>query len=850
MSVPPAIDLQGLLAEDRWIRRLARRLAGDGESAEDLVQDAWVAALDARSGGPRRLRPWLRGIMRNLWVDRQRTGAARADRERIVARDEALEPASELVAELELRKRVAEALLALEEPYRTALYLRFFKDRSLAVIARGQGVGVTTVHERIQQGLARLRARLDREHGGRRAWSVGLLSLARPAGWWTAASEAVAMAGGLKLAASVLVIGGGVAWWWAEHGRGPERAPLAPAPIAVESTGPGPGELVPVEMRDGRAAIGERATAPAPPAGAAALTPEPALVHGRVVDPHGFPVSNVAVGWAGTPADAASTRSGPDGSFAIADTASTGSARVRCLEPDLVTLVPGERGFLGRPESWLVVVAPRASFAGLVLDPAGAPVAGAKVSFGLREVLFRELGLHRAAFAGPDGETATAEDGSFALADVAGGDRVLLQVEAEGFWIATADLPETSASDLLIRLERDARSTTITGIVVDRGGAAVADARISAGDGIVTSDGEGRFELSVGQVDGTFGPLEPAAEQRAEEELRDNWLVALKPGFLPARERLGDLDLALPVVLRLGAEPATIRGRVLDPEGRPRAGIAVWARDPTPFGREIMPVAEGTTITMSQTIEDELVGGFGQRGATSDERGEFELGGLLERSYELMAFDPVSAELCGPWTVPAGSRAVELVMARQHRGRVAGRVVSAGGKPLAGIEVSPWRSAEAGASAHSQPPWGSHRKVATDAEGRFDLGEIALGGTELLLEGSGAFFLRSVKLADHDDPARLEIVEPVLCELQVDLTGDPAFADSVKVLDGEGRELETMEAFDNGWSLGTEARFRQGLTSVLSIKETAETLVLYRSGVEVLRRPLRLDPDQRTTVRP
>ena len=28
MSVPPAFDLQGLLAEDQWVRRLARSLAG------------------------------------------------------------------------------------------------------------------------------------------------------------------------------------------------------------------------------------------------------------------------------------------------------------------------------------------------------------------------------------------------------------------------------------------------------------------------------------------------------------------------------------------------------------------------------------------------------------------------------------------------------------------------------------------------------------------------------------------------------------------------------------------------------------------------------------------------------
>ena len=57
MSVPPAFDLQGLLAEDQWIRRLARKLAGDPHAAEDLVQDTWAAALDSKPDAPRRARP-------------------------------------------------------------------------------------------------------------------------------------------------------------------------------------------------------------------------------------------------------------------------------------------------------------------------------------------------------------------------------------------------------------------------------------------------------------------------------------------------------------------------------------------------------------------------------------------------------------------------------------------------------------------------------------------------------------------------------------------------------------------------------------------------------------------------
>jgi len=845
MSVPPTLDLQGLLAEDQWIRRLARRLAGDEHASEDLVQDTWVAALDAHDPEPRNLRPWLRGILRNLWIDAKRAQRARGVRERAVSRDEALAGASELVAELELRKLVAEALLALEEPYRSALYLRFFKDQSLAAIAKRQGIGVTSAHERVQQGLARLRARLDKAHGGeRRTWAVGLLALTKPAGAGAAVVEVLAMAGGLKLVASVVVIGGGVAWWWAEHGSEAEREPLAAATVVVDPAELPASKLVPLEAGNGGGVRAESAAVPAYPPVPASSVPAASLVRGRVTDPFGSPVAAVRVSWSAS-STATSAQSGADGSFELEDVEGAENAEIVCREPDLVTLVPGGKRAFGRSESSVVVVAPRACFAGVVLDPAGAPVPDAKVVFGLRDALFRQLGLLRGSLERPEWRTTTDEAGAFALTDAAGGERVFLQVEADGFWMANHDLPAVSAVDLELRLERNTSERTIHGLVLDPAGAAVPGARVSAGDAIVATDADGRFELSYGTRHGTFGPLVGAAEDQPSEA----WLVALKPGFLPARERLAELALAAPVVLRLGARPESIAGRVLDPAGRPRHGVVVWTRDPTPFGRRIDSVAEGTTMAWTQTAEDELAGGFGERGALSDERGEFELGGLLERAYELMAFDPVTAELSGPWTIQAGCRAVELVLAREEpRGRVAGRLVSLDGRPIPGVSIRAQRGLD-WHDPHAQPPHLGRHEVETDAQGRFELGELALAGTELLLEAQ-PFFMRTVVLADHPDPEHLELVEPLLCELQVDLSGDPNFADSLRVLDRDGNELQTIESFGNGFSLGTEARITNGLSEVVVVQETARTLVLFKREAEVLRKQVRLEPDQRTTVKP
>ena len=847
MSVPPVFDLQGLLSEDQGLRRLARRLAADPEQADDLVQDAWVAALSARESGkpPRALGPWFSGVVRHLWLDWRREREQRRLREERTARGEALPSALELAGELELRQRVVACLLELEEPYRRALTLRFFHDRSLKAIAESEGVSVTAIHERIQRGLARLRTRLDREHGGQRAsWSVALLGLAKPpvswAGSWVVVSETVAMAGGLKLAASLLVIGGGLAWWWSERDAEPERA--AGVALAQPTLERAPDERAPDLAEPVRVAPEERVAAelPAAPATSAEL-PALDLVRGHVLDPYGATVASVDVKW--SEGDAPGARSADDGSFEL-EPAPGNDARVVCASRDLVTLVPGTDR--GAPER-VVVVAPRASFAGLVVDAEGEPLARARVAFRLRERLFRELGITNGGFGGALSEerwsTASDAEGRFSIPDVAGGDRVYLQAEAEGFWPAVVDLPVAGDSDLVVTLERATRAWTVTGVVLDALGAPVADARVSGGADIVTTDAEGRFALDWHPSGGDM------YEGTSIYPPEGTYLVALKPGLLPARERVAELDLHSPVELRMGLAPLTITGRVVDGDGRPRKGAVVWIRNPTPFGREIKAVAERTTVAWDHTVEEELGGGRDSAAVRTGDDGRFELGSLLPLDYEVLVGDPATQLLSGPWNLPGGSRDVELVLAREPRmGRVAGRVTSATGAPLASVTVFAQRTPD-GDNSHSQLPqkWQNH--VATDAEGRFEFDELALEGTSLQLQDP-RFFIRSVELDAYADLEHLEIVEPLLCKLQVDLTASPDLADHVKVLDADGNELETIESFGTGFSLGTQAGFQDGLTSVLSVLETAETLVLFKGNAEVLRRPLRLDPDERTVVRP
>lgn len=54
---PRQLDPDELLAEIRSLRGLARALVGDGHVAEDLVQDAWVTALDRPAPSPWGMKP-------------------------------------------------------------------------------------------------------------------------------------------------------------------------------------------------------------------------------------------------------------------------------------------------------------------------------------------------------------------------------------------------------------------------------------------------------------------------------------------------------------------------------------------------------------------------------------------------------------------------------------------------------------------------------------------------------------------------------------------------------------------------------------------------------------------------
>jgi RNA polymerase sigma-70 factor (ECF subfamily) len=194
--------LDELLSHAGWMRALARSLVRDPADAEDIVQDTWLEALRRPPRDPAAAEGWLARVLRNFALRGHRTEGRRRAREVRAARREPEEDATHaLLEKLEMHRLLAAEVAALGEPYRTTVLLRFFEERSVAEIARIQGVPLDTVKTRLRRGLLELRERLDRRHGGGgRAWRLALLPLAGLA----------ALPGAAQAAASMGAAGGGM----------------------------------------------------------------------------------------------------------------------------------------------------------------------------------------------------------------------------------------------------------------------------------------------------------------------------------------------------------------------------------------------------------------------------------------------------------------------------------------------------------------------------------------------------------------------------------------------------------------------------------------------------------------
>jgi RNA polymerase sigma-70 factor (ECF subfamily) len=178
--VPPTdLDVQTLLANASWLRRLSRGLAGTDSDAEDLVQDAWMTALRAPPDPTRPIRPWLAEVVRNLVRGGRRRDARRpigGEVDEVVAGGRS---ADDLLASLQLQRRLATLVFELDEPYRNVVLMRFYEGLASPDIAARLGVAAGTVRWRLSEGVRRLRAGLDAEGEPARWRALALLGGSR-----------------------------------------------------------------------------------------------------------------------------------------------------------------------------------------------------------------------------------------------------------------------------------------------------------------------------------------------------------------------------------------------------------------------------------------------------------------------------------------------------------------------------------------------------------------------------------------------------------------------------------------------------------------------------------------------
>src|SRR5882672_7432052 len=141
------------------LRRYARALTRDAETADDLVQDTLVRALRSEHlfhGGD--IRSWLYTILTNLNRNRLRSLARRPTLTSIEEND-----APDAAGPEAGGRDIERALAALVDDQRVALLLVVLEGLSYREVAEVQGVPIGTVMSRLARARAHVKAYLDGE---------------------------------------------------------------------------------------------------------------------------------------------------------------------------------------------------------------------------------------------------------------------------------------------------------------------------------------------------------------------------------------------------------------------------------------------------------------------------------------------------------------------------------------------------------------------------------------------------------------------------------------------------------------------------------------------------------------
>ena len=697
------MDAKELLADAAWLRRLASALVGESE-ADDVVQESWIAAWRKQPAGERPLRPWLAKVARDVVGMRRRGERRRLAREAQLAEEREVERPDAMLERVRLHRVLADLVLALAEPYRSTIVACFFEDKTAAQIARERGIPDATVRARVREGLARLRAGLDRETGTRKAWAALFLrGGARVAKPTKTMAVIVGLLVALLLASIALVV----------RFRGESRGASSTASATTPRDAPGPRPALPSES--GSPHVGRR-------------------IAGRVTA-DGEPVARARVRLVG--ATSAERTTDDAGRFDF-------GAMVPAVY-SIGAIEPGRLAEVRRIDTRdpavhsdaleLALLPCESALFGRVTDAAGAPIRGARV---LREDVIG---------------TETDDQGRYELCIrrvALEMDELRTTVRAQGYAaqeVVTATHGHHAYDFILIP------ETVVRGHVVDESGAPIAGAALR-----ITTPQPQRAVAHQGLATGA--PVTASSDDSGAFvvhglECGPHHVVARAPGLVAA---IDDAGMELTLVLH---PSASIHGRVVS-GAKPIAGVDVTIDDTTaltgsdgtfaiddampgetrvslpPYRPRVPPIElhagahavvieVDPTVTVSGSVREHgaavanarlmISDGDNYHASYTDAEGHFELPGVSAGHYKGGA-DTAEAYADLDWTIGTSDATYEVELT--ETGRIEGTVVDLTNAPVANVVVR-FEKATAGSNF-------DRGRCTTDANGAFSCGHMA-GGT-------------------------------------------------------------------------------------------------------------------------
>jgi RNA polymerase sigma-70 factor (ECF subfamily) len=154
--------------------RLAFRMTGNEQDAEDVVQESFLRAFRHLSRFEARadFGTWLYRIVANCSVEMMRTRQARQTRARMEPLDERTTvpagdgPGPDRLAEsADIKRRVAAALDALSPLERAAFTLRHYEGRTIDEISRTLKLGTSAAKHAVFRAVKKLRVELQHVRG-------------------------------------------------------------------------------------------------------------------------------------------------------------------------------------------------------------------------------------------------------------------------------------------------------------------------------------------------------------------------------------------------------------------------------------------------------------------------------------------------------------------------------------------------------------------------------------------------------------------------------------------------------------------------------------------------------------